>query len=389
MKIGMIVSMKYGPTKFLHRDIEALLDRGHDIKIFTLLQNPGLYEPTERWRVFPLSRLKIISSQLIIFSSNPRRYLRLLREAFTFRAVREFLIAVTFLRPIQDAQIIYAYFGDHKLFTGYFCKKFTGIPLVVTIRAYELYRNPNEKMFVQALAHCDRIVTITQFNKKKLVEKFGVHAGKIEIVRQIVELDKFCDKPKIKILIVGFFSEKKGHEVLFRAIKLLKRSDIELWVVGDINRSIQKIDGRKIAAQTGIAGQIAFFGEQSGNALRALYRECDIFCLPSRPDRHGDHEGFPNVIAEAMASGKTVVSTRHAGIPEAVSDFLVEENNVEALAQALATACDNAALRQQVGCENRRRAEQMFSEKNSTKLEKILFKYARNTVNHNKKTTLN
>lgn len=383
MKISMIVSMKYGPTKFLHRDIEALLDRGHDIKIFTLLQNPGLYKPTERWRVFQVSRKKILISQPLIFLKNPARYFQILQEAIKLGAVKEFLIAGSFIKRMRETQIIFAYFGDHKLFTGYFCKKLTGIPLVVSIRAYELYRNPNERMFRHALANCDQIITITEFNKNKLVENFGARAGKIEIVRQIVELDQFKSSPKIKILIVGFFSEKKGHENLFRALKLLDRKDVELWVVGDINRSIQKIDGRKIAEQIGIAGQVAFFGEQSGNALRAFYRECDIFCLPSRPDRHGDHEGFPNVIAEAMASGKPVVSTLHAGIPEAVEDFLVAENNPAQLARALKKACDDVSLRLEVGRKNRQRAEQLFSQNNSDKLEKILVKYARDTVNHN------
>ncbi|KAA3620025.1 MAG: colanic acid biosynthesis glycosyltransferase WcaL [Calditrichaeota bacterium] len=372
MKIAMIVSMKYGPTKFLHRDIEALLDKKHELKIFTLLNNRGLYNPTDRWNVFPVTRLGIIRSQFAVFFKMSAKYLRLLREARQLNAVKDFMIGVSFYEELKNSDIIFAYFGDHKLFTGYFCKRLTGIPLVVTIRAYELYRNPNEKMFMKALANCDRIVTITDHNKKLLVERFAANESEIDIVRQIVELEKFHPQPKIKILIVGFFAEKKGHEVLFNAIKLMNRQDIELWVVGDINRSIVKVDGRQMAENIGILDSVAFFGEQSGNALRALYRECDIFCLPSRPDRHGDHEGFPNVIAEAMASGKPVVSTYHAGIPEAIDDFLVEENNVEQLAGALAQACDKIELRISVGQKNRRRAETMFSLKNSDRLENIL-----------------
>ncbi|MCA9734464.1 MAG: glycosyltransferase family 4 protein [Deferribacteres bacterium] len=380
MKIAMIVSMKYGPTKFLHRDVEALLDKNNLIKIFTLLQNKGLYNPTERWRVIPVSRTRVIFSQIPVFLKKRAVYLKLLREAFQLNAVKNFLIAVSFYKQIKDDEIIYAYFGDHKLFTGYFCKMLTGVPLVVSIRAYELYRNPNNAMFVKALAQCDRIVTITNHNKKRLMEHFGAQEDKIEIVRQIIELDKFKPIPKIKILIVGFFAEKKGHEVLFKAIKILQRDDIELWVVGDINRSIVQIDGRKLAEQIGIADRVAFFGEQSGNALRALYRECDIFCLPSRPDRYGDHEGFPNVIAEAMASGKPVVSTFHAGIPEAVDDFLVEENNAHQLAKALETACNSAKLRQEIGEKNRRRAETLFSAQNNDALQEILKKHARSIV---------
>nr|NIR25623.1 glycosyltransferase family 4 protein [Gammaproteobacteria bacterium] len=108
------------------------------------------------------------------------------------------------------------------------------------------------------------------------------------------------------------------------------------------------------------------------NALRALYRECDIFCLPSRPDRYGDHEGFPNVIAEAMAFSKPVITTRHAGIPEVVDATLVDENNVVQLAQALNQACNSAELRRRLGEKNRAVVEQLFSPANIDKLEKIL-----------------
>lgn len=219
MKIAMIVSMKYGPTKFLHRDVEALLDKNNLIKIFTLLQNKGLYNPTERWRVIPVSRTRVIFSQIPVFLKKRAVYLKLLREAFQLNAVKNFLIAVSFYKQIKDDEIIYAYFGDHKLFTGYFCKMLTGVPLVVSIRAYELYRNPNNAMFVKALAQCDRIVTITNHNKNRLIEHFGAQEDKIEIVRQIIELDKFKPIPKIKILIVGFFAEKKATKCSLRRLK--------------------------------------------------------------------------------------------------------------------------------------------------------------------------
>ena len=201
----------------------------------------------------------------------------------------------------------------------------------------------------------------------------------LDIVRQIVELDEFRPTAKIKILIVGFFAEKKGHEILFRALKQMQREDVELWVVGDLVRTVVGVDCRQLAKGLSIESQVAFFGVQSGTALRTLYNECDIFCLPSRPDRYGDMEGFPNVIAEAMAFGKPVVSTRHAGIPEAIDTVLVDENNVEQLTEALTTLCDAASLRRELGTQNRQRAEAMFSPANNDQLAEILGRFAQKT----------
>ena len=369
--------MKYGLPPFVYRDIEALMHKGHTVKLFTLRQERGLYDPLPDWEVVPVSRWRLVLLQLSFLARKPGVYIRLLRTALRTGSFIDLAVATCFVGAMHDIDVIYAYFGDHKLFAGYYCKRITGIPLVVTIRAYELHRNPNPEMFIKALAYCDRVVTITEYNKKLLVDNYGVEASEIDVVRQVVDLDAFRFEPKLKILIVGFFGHKKGHEVLFKAFKQLNREDIELWVVGDVNITALRIDCRRLAKEMGIESQVAFFGQQRDSALRALYRECDIFCLPSHTDRKGEKEGFPNVIAEAMAFSKPVVSTLHAGIPEAVEEILVEEYSVEQLAEALRQACNSAELRQQLGRKNRIIAEQLFSSTNNDRIEDILWQYSR------------
>jgi len=376
LNVALITSMKYGLTQFIYRDICALADKGHRVRLFTLINRPGLFNPLPGWEVNSIVAWRLLLANAVCLFARPGVYLRLLRAAIETRTWSDLAIAVYFAPRLNDADVLYAYFGDHKLFVGYYCKELTGAPLVVTIRAYELYRNPNPAMFRRALAACDRIITITRHNARLLTERFGAPKDKIEIVRQIVDLDRYRDEPKIKILIVGFFAEKKGHDVLFRAIRQLERDDLEVWVVGHATATAVRVDCQAMVKRLGIESQVAFFGAQRDNALRALYRECDIFCLPSRPDRFGDHEGFPNVIAEAMAFGKPVVSTRHAGIPEAVDSLLVDENDVDQLADALAAACDSQQLRREVGAANRERAEQMFSPRNADKIEEILQRQA-------------
>jgi len=378
LKIALITTMKYGLTQFIFRDVQALARKGHEVSLFTLRNKRGLYNPLPGWKVFPVVLWRVIFSQLWLFVRKPGLYLRLLETALRTRSLDDFAIAVSFADRMRDADVIFAYFGDHKFFIGYYCKRITNVPLTVTIRAYELHKNPNPRMFAEALAYCDRVITITEYNKAFLTEHFDVPAERIDIVRQIVDLDEYKHEPKIKVLIVGFFAQKKGHEVLFKALQQLGRDDVEVWVVGDQAPDRMLVDCRQLVRDLDIESQVAFFGQQKGSALKALYRECDVFCLPSRTDPSGDKEGFPNVIIEAMAFGKAVVSTRHAGIPEAIDDaVLVDEGNVEQLVEALNRVCDSVTLRRELGERNRRVAEQMFSMANNDRLEKILQHYAR------------
>jgi len=372
VRIAFITTMKWGLTQFNFRDIDALTRKGHEVRLFVLRHTKGLYNPLPGWDVIPVSWPYLICAQLWFLIRRPVTYVRLLATALRTRSVIDLCVAVSFVDQMRDMDVAYVSWGDHKLFAGYYCKRIINIPLVVCIHAYELYKNPNPRMFEEALAYCDRIITVSEYNKDFLINRLSVPASRIDVVRHIIDLECYRYESKIKILIVGFFAEKKGHDVLFRALKMLNRGDVELWVVGDATPDIEPVDCRRLAEELGIESQVAFFGAQSGSALRALYRECDLFCAPSRTARDGDKEGLPTVIAEAMAFSKPVVATRHAGIPEAIDAVLVDENNVEQLADALNAVCNSSELRRRLGDSNRRAAERLFSLANNDRLEEIL-----------------
>src|SRR5438477_565804 len=71
----------------------------------------------------------------------------------------------------------------------------------------------------------------------------------------------------------------------------------------------------------GLANKVRLHGIASNNAKDRLLRECGVFVQHSAVDPEtGDEESLPASIQEAMAHGLAVVSTRHAGIPEAVRE---------------------------------------------------------------------
>jgi glycosyltransferase involved in cell wall biosynthesis len=91
----------------------------------------------------------------------------------------------------------------------------------------------------------------------------------------------------------------------------------------------------------------------------------------------GDRDGFPNVLAESMAMGVPVVSTRISGIPELIEDgehgLLVEPRDPDALANALRRVIDDDELHARLAAAGRRRICEQFDSRRTTLALRDLF----------------
>ena len=74
-----------------------------------------------------------------------------------------------------------------------------------------------------------------------------------------------------------------------------------------------------------------------------------------------------------MAFGLPVITTRHVEIPRIVPEIVVDENDVDGLAQAILQVYESKALRQRLGGQNRKIAEKLFSLRNAERTARILY----------------
>jgi glycosyltransferase involved in cell wall biosynthesis len=89
------------------------------------------------------------------------------------------------------------------------------------------------------------------------------------------------------------------------------------------------------------------------------YQQANVFLFPSR------HEGMPNAILEAMASGLPVIASCIAGNEELVVDgetgYLVPSENIGSLQAALEKLLSDSGLREHMGVASRQYVESNYS----------------------------
>jgi len=159
-----------------------------------------------------------------------------------------------------------------------------------------------------------------------------------------------------RLLFTGRLVYQKGLDTLLEALGGLKNLPWQLTLVGD---GPQRPLLAKRAQELGLEDRIVFTGWQPRQALPQLYREANLFILPSR------HEGMPNALLEAMSSGLPAIASRIAGNEELVQDgrtgLLFPAEDIVALREALRVLLIDASRREAMGAAARLRVEKDFA----------------------------
>lgn len=167
---------------------------------------------------------------------------------------------------------------------------------------------------------------------------------------------------------VGRFVEKKAPQLTLQAFARVHRQVPEA-------RLVMMGDGPLLAAcqewakQNGVAEAVTFAGVCSREEVSRRMAASRVFVQHSVTAANGDSEGLPLAVLEAGAHGLPVVSTRHAGIPDAVREgvdgFLVAEKDVDGMAAAMLRLAQDAGEAARLGAAFRARVVEHYSRRRS------------------------
>ena len=162
-----------------------------------------------------------------------------------------------------------------------------------------------------------------------------------------------------RLIGVGRFVPKKGFADAIAALRIARAngSDLTLDLIGDgpLRDELQ-------SAAQGLP--VRFLGWMNANEVAAAMAQALALVAPSKVAKGGNSEGLPRSFSEARPASCPVLSTRHAGIPEAVTDgqtgILVGEADTAALARAMTRIDQESNLPTRLaigGCHSRCEAE--------------------------------
>ncbi len=209
------------------------------------------------------------------------------------------------------------------------------------------------------------VAAVSDFTRSQLMALVEErHADRIRVVHMGVDIDRYSpgeqsgrSGPGVRVLCVARLVRHKGHATLLRALALLADAGLplEATLVGD---GPEREELERLGGELGLGARVRFAGAVGQDELPGVYRDHDVFCLPTLSEAVGV------VNMEAMACGLPVVCSDLMGVPELVEDggngLLVTPGREEELAAVLRRLAGDPALRARLGEAGRRTVEERF-----------------------------
>lgn len=230
----------------------------------------------------------------------------------------------------------------------------------------------HEERLDEEIARADAVLVGSTFAADSFIAQ-GVPRHKMKTIPYGVDLQTFNPGTqrthrdgRFKVIYAGQLTQRKGLSYLLRAYRRFARADTQLTLVGSVVGSDAPLMPYR--------DSFVHVPHQTRPALAAMYRDSDVFVLPTLV------EGMGLVVLEAMACGLPVIVTANGPgdiVRDGVDGFIVPERDEDALFQRLQQLQGDRDLRHEMGRQAARRAREFSWDSYSAQVLNVLRELAR------------
>jgi teichuronic acid biosynthesis glycosyltransferase TuaC len=245
--------------------------------------------------------------------------------------------------------IVVGYFAYPYGYAAVVLAKSLGVPVITAVLGSDVNflgrKGLRRRMIKHCLKNSDKVFSVSEALKERVVA-MGVPGDRVIVIPNGVDVELYgrCSRSVARerldlpssariVLCVANLVYVKGVDLVIQAFGELEDEANILVLVG---KGEEQRRLEKMVCDLGLAERIRFVGARPPDEVPLWMTAADLVVLGSRA------EGHPNVILEAMASGRPVVATRVGGVSEAIRSgevgLISEAGNVTSLAEAMRTA---------------------------------------------------
>lgn len=197
-------------------------------------------------------------------------------------------------------------------------KEKLGVPLVLTVHSTEYDRSgwiyPNQ-WFIdierEGMQKADRIIAVSEFTKRVVVEKYGINPDKITVVHNAVYPIGDGEKRNL-ILFLGRLTIQKGPEFFLKTAKKVLEYEDARFVIAGIGDMMPRLIEQ--AVHLGISNKVIFTGKLTEEEVKHIYKISSIYVMPSVS------EPFGITALEAISAGTPTIVSKSAGVSEVLKN---------------------------------------------------------------------
>ena len=378
---------------FIAQEIYLLQEKGFDIEILSMRQPrepqrqpivKKIHAPVTYIPEYILqAKLTYFVHNLKVFCKRPLVYTQgLLESAFSTVLRRDKSPLKRFLQAAWVVSSCDLFSRDIHLHSHFIhtptemtlaITKLTGLRYSISAHAKDIYTIP-KKDVVKRINASEFITTCTRFNFEFIKRLEGVDQSKVDLNYHGIDAETFApsekhclsEKNPFRLVSVGRLVEKKGYDIIFEALEILKAKNVsflyEIYGAGDLETQL-----KELVVERGLKQNVKFHLTATHPDIIERFQDKGIFLCGSKVTKEGDRDGIPNTLAEAMSMELAVVATKVSGIPELVthkeSGYLIDSNSADQMVEAIEFLIENPEKAENFAKAGRRKVIDFFNAK--------------------------